>query len=64
MAGQTLQLKSLHAKKDSKVFLLGDNGRLHWHQDEHGLVIEIPKRLQNKESRPCLQAYVFKIEKG
>jgi alpha-L-fucosidase len=62
--GDKLKLKSVRAKKDSKISILGDEKPLRWHHTEDRLVIEIPKRLQNEDSRPCQQAYVFKIEKS
>ncbi len=61
--GNKLRLKSVRAKKGSKISMLGDGGPLDWHHTEDRLVIEIPKKLQNEENRPCRQAYVFKIEK-
>ena len=59
--GEKLKLKSVRAKKDAKISMLGDRRRLDWHQDEDGLVIEITRRFQNEENRPCQQAYAFKI---
>jgi len=36
---------------------------LKWRNDEErGLLIEIPKELQDEAKRPCKQAYAFRIE--
>jgi alpha-L-fucosidase len=67
--GERLTSRFVRPRKGSKVFMLGDkagsgvdNG-LNWRTDENqGLVIEVPNRLQKPDSRPCEQAYVFKIE--
>jgi len=61
--GDALTLRSLRAKEGSAVTLLGFKEPLKWRNDgERGLVIEIPKELQDEAKRPCKQAYAFKIE--
>ena len=42
--------------------MLGLDQDLKWHKDDGTTVIELPKELQTSSARPCLQAYVFKIE--
>ena len=61
---ERITLKCVRAHPGSEISLLGDGQPLPWQQKEDGLVIEIPARLQPKESRPCEQAYVFKIRQG
>jgi alpha-L-fucosidase len=61
--GDTLALRSLRAKEGSAVTLLGFKEPLKWRNDgERGLVIEVPKELQDEAKRPCKQAYAFRIE--
>ncbi len=66
--GEEFISKLLRPKSGSRIVMLGDRlssqGRgLKWKIDENrGLVIEIPKRLQKWENRPCRQAYVFRVE--
>ena len=62
--GEALTVRSVRARPHSKVSILGDGGHLEWSQNDEGLVIQIPARLQPEESRPCEHAYVFKIEQG
>jgi hypothetical protein len=52
----------LRALLGSKVFMLGSEQPLDWHQDGRGLVIEI--RQSVAENKPCQHAYVFKIRTG
>ena len=40
--------------------MLGVNTPLKWRQDREGLVIQIPDAIA--QNKPCMQAYVFKIE--
>jgi len=65
--GKELKLKTVRAKKDTKIIMLGykpllRHKSLEWDQDENGLVIEIPEKLQDPQKRPCKQAWVFRIE--
>jgi len=53
-----LNIKSLHARKNSKIKLLGYREDLIWEQSEKGLIIKLPKYSE----RPCDYAYSFKIE--
>jgi alpha-L-fucosidase len=56
-------LKSIRLSEGSKIHMLGVSNPLDWRMDDDkGLVIELPSRLQVEENRPCKQAYVFKIE--
>ena len=59
----TLTLSSVRARAGSDVFMLGVNERLTWRNDDNlGLVVDIPSRLQDPAKRPCQQAYAFRIE--
>jgi alpha-L-fucosidase len=61
--GQTLALRSVRAKKDSAITLLGFPQPLPWTQEEDGaLVIRIPAALQDPANRSLTMAYAFKIE--
>ncbi|GAG21109.1 unnamed protein product, partial [marine sediment metagenome] len=61
--GETLKLRSIRARKGSKIVMFGVDRPLTWRNDEHeGLIIEIPEALQAEENRPCRQAYALKIE--
>jgi alpha-L-fucosidase len=61
--GATLALSSVRARAGSGVFMLGVNEPLAWRNDDNlGLVIDIPSRLQDPAKRPCQQAYAFRIE--
>jgi len=59
--GEQLVLHSVRAQDNSKIFLLGSIVSLAWHQDDAGLVIEVPEQLQEPKNRPCDYAYTFKI---
>ncbi len=60
--GETLTLHSVHPKPDSNITLLGYAKPLDWHDDNtSGLVIQIPKELQNASNRPCRFVYCFKM---
>jgi len=58
--GETFHIKSLRAKKGSKISMLGVPGELKWRQDENGISIEYPsyKSLLTQ----CAYAWVFKIK--
>jgi alpha-L-fucosidase len=61
--GQTLTLKSVRAKADSNISLLGVPGPLQWTQDrEAGLVVSLPAALREQVRGPVGMAYAFKIE--
>ena len=60
--GLSLRLDGVRAKEDSIIRMLGDDAALEFSQDDAGLSIQIPERLQRAEDRPCEQAFVFKIE--
>ena len=53
---------------NSRIVMLGDEQSsnshgLDWTYDEQaGLVVDIPERLQAKNNRPCKQAYVFRVK--
>jgi alpha-L-fucosidase len=57
--GETMTLRSVRALEGSEIVMLGARHNLRWHQNEQGLVIEIPQVLE--EHKPCDQAYTFKI---
>jgi alpha-L-fucosidase len=58
--GESFVVKSLRAKEDSHITLLGTTANLKWHQDKNGLVVQIPSEVASH--KPCAQAYVFKVE--
>ena len=53
---QSLGSNSAYAGTIRKVALLGGPDNLHWSQDEHGLVVDLPSQ------KPCEHAYVLKID--
>ena len=55
----TVSVESMKAKKGSQVFLLGNKKPLKWKENGNGMIIEIPKSLQ--ENPVCSNAWVFKI---
>ncbi|MHC4075350.1 MAG: alpha-L-fucosidase C-terminal domain-containing protein, partial [Planctomycetota bacterium] len=67
--GEKLRLKKVRSASESEIIMLGYKGAsgsqpLKWSQDENGLVIDIPEELQDPERRPCVQAWVFRIQVG
>ena len=60
--GETLKTTLVKANEGSAIRMLGLNQDLKWHAEAGGLVIEIPKELQDEAQRPCRQAYAFKVE--
>jgi alpha-L-fucosidase len=58
--GQQLILKSTFLTKDSKVTMLGIEDELQWKIDGDDLIIDIPTSIEN--NKPCLYAYVLKLE--
>ena len=62
-----LELKTVVAEPNSKIFMLGYDKSLIWKQDaEKGLVITMPAQLDRhqfrKGYRPCRHAWSFKIQ--
>jgi len=60
--GPRFVINSVRALNGSKVFMLGGEKPLDWHQDSRGMVIEIPQSVA--ETRPCDHAFAFKIRTG
>ncbi|HEY3770801.1 MAG TPA: alpha-L-fucosidase [Candidatus Angelobacter sp.] len=58
--GKTMVIRSVRAVEGSEIVMLGAAHKLRWHQDNQGLVIEIPQALDQR--KPCDQAYTFKIQ--
>jgi alpha-L-fucosidase len=58
--GKSFKTVLVRARKGSVIRMLGVDQDLKWRQDEKGLVIEIPASVA--ATKPCQQAYVFKIE--
>lgn len=56
--GERLRIDSLWAVEGSSIQLLGSEEKLGWHQDEEGLMIEVPP--QAKKVLQC--AWVFKLK--
>ena len=59
--GKSLTLKGVRAAEGFKITMLGVNESLAWRQDEEGLTIAIPDRLQDERARPCPYAWTMKI---
>jgi alpha-L-fucosidase len=57
---ERLALRSVRAKEGSQIRMLGVPAPLPWRQDADALVITIPADIER--SKPCAQAYAFKIE--
>ncbi len=57
--GKTMRVRLVRAVEGSEIVMLGVKSNLGWHQDEGGLVIEIPQEVE--KNKPCAQAYTFKI---
>ncbi|NIM18320.1 MAG: alpha-L-fucosidase [Candidatus Aminicenantes bacterium] len=60
--GKEIRVKSIKAKKNSKIFMLGNDTSLKWIQQGEELVIQIPKALQSPQNRPCQHAWTFLID--
>lgn len=58
--GKTLVIPSARAVDGSEIVMLGATHKLRWHQNDQGLVIEIPQAIE--QNKPCAQAYAFKIQ--
>lgn len=59
--GETLFVDHVVPQRRSNIYLLGYNHPLSWERRGNGVVIKLPKELQNKENQPCKQAFAFKI---
>ena len=59
--GNTLFVDHIEPRGGSDVYLLGYDRPLSWEKSENGIIIHIPKDLQNPNNRPSEQAYAFKI---
>lgn len=62
-----LELQNVSPKKDARVVMLGnkhlaDVQPLKWRQQDGGLTVDIPRKLQDENNRPCKQAWAFRIE--
>jgi alpha-L-fucosidase len=63
--GEKLALRQVHAGERAEVRMLGVGQALSRRDDpRNGLVIDVPKALQEPARRPCRQAFVFRIEGG
>ena len=60
--GRRLTLESVHPRKGSQIRLVGYAKPLRWKQTKEGIVIAIPKTLQDENNRPCQYAWAFRIE--
>jgi alpha-L-fucosidase len=60
--GKEIRVISVRAKKNSKIFMLGNDTSLKWTQQGEELVIQIPKALQSPQNRPCQHAWTLFIE--
>jgi alpha-L-fucosidase len=61
-AGPEFTSKVLHAKRGSKIYMLGVEEELEWRQDGKDLVIGVPG--SESRNRPCEHAWVFRVEPG
>ena len=59
--GKTLKLTGVRAATDSVITMLGYKEPLSWRQDEKGLDINIPQKLQDYFHRPCEHAWAIRI---
>ena len=60
--GRALKLRKVRAREGAPIRMLGDDEPLTWRQDQYGLSIELPERLQDERQRPCKLANAFRIE--
>jgi alpha-L-fucosidase len=60
--GKRIVIRNARAKTGSEVHMLGVTTPLDWSGIGDGLVIHLPEGLQGERSRPCRQAWVFRIE--
>lgn len=59
--GGSLFVDHVRLKRRSDIYLLGYDQPLPWEKSGNGIVIKLPEEMQNKENRPCKQAFAFKI---
>jgi len=59
--GKELLIKSVKPRKGSDITMLGYAKPLRWQSTKEGIRIELPAEMQEEASRPCRQAYSFKI---
>jgi alpha-L-fucosidase len=59
--GSELHLNDLKAGNGSKIEMLGYGKTLNWENDNEGVSIKFPEKLQNPRNRPCDHAWVLKI---
>lgn len=62
--GTSLYVDHVSPPSKSHVYLLGYNRPLSWKVSGNGIVIKLPKALQEMENRPGKQIFSFKIESG
>lgn len=62
--GKSLFVGHVSPPSRSKVYLLGHDGPLSWKVSGNGIVIKLPKALQEVENRPGKQIFSFKISNG
>ncbi|MES2307220.1 MAG: alpha-L-fucosidase [Verrucomicrobiota bacterium] len=60
--GEKLQSRMVKPVEGSAIQMLGVKQNLTWRQEGDTLTVDLPAELQNESSRPCPQAFVFKIE--
>ncbi len=61
--GEQMILRTVRARPESVIRMLGYSEPLSWRQDpERGTVIELPAALQDEQRRPCRFAFGFRIE--
>jgi alpha-L-fucosidase len=60
--GSRLVVHDVRARPGSEVRMLGVSAPLEWSALEDGLAIDLPEALQAEDSRPCPQAWAFRIE--
>jgi len=59
--GQSLRLDGVQAAAQAEVTLLGCADALTWHQDDQGLEVTLPQRLQAEANRPGAHAWTIRI---
>jgi alpha-L-fucosidase len=60
--GRRLILESVQPGKGTQIRLLGCAEPLSWKRTKKGIVIALPKALQDESNRPCQYAWVFRVE--
>ena len=59
--GRSLTLKGVRANEGATITMIGVAEPLKWKQDDQGLTIDIPEKLQDEKARPCEHAWAIKI---